>query len=290
MNKIGLVIVNYNRGKLVANIIHTFSSYNSVSAIVIVDNCSTDNSREILCGIQENKVNCIFTESNEGYARGNNIGLKYLNEQCGCDYCFVVNPDVYFKEDIILSIVEAFEMNLEYAVITCARIDPQATDPQLQYTTRVYDTFCLQFLSYFSFVRHYYLLKKYGVYQIDTTHKCIKEIGCAPGSFFGIRMSAFPESKVLDEGTFLYGEEDFLAMKCKLTGLKIGYLPYIIYEHRHIQHSTTLSGKSMAPVKYALKSKRYFQKKYLHLNVFERLAIKIAEKICLFERLVIMIK
>ena len=289
MNKVGIVIVNFNKGSLVSSIVGVFSQYNTIDEIIVVDNCSTDDSRKILLKCDKGKVKCLFLDENLGYARGNNIGLRWLKNEKRCDFCFVVNPDVYFEENVIKAVVYALENNSNYAIITTARIDPMSSIPQLQYSTRVFDTFWLQFLSYFNFVRHYYLLKKYGIYEYDTQNTSLIEIGVAPGSFFGIRMCAFPDGIVLDEGTFLYGEEDLLAKKCQLIGLKIGFLSYVVYEHRHIQHSTTLSKRSMAPIKFAIQSKRYFQRSYLQLNVIQRLLIFIAEKISLVERYLIMI-
>ena len=265
-----------------------FANYRCLNYIVIVDNCSTDDSRKVLKSIAHKKIMCLFPERNEGYARGNNIGLNWLREEKQCDYCFIVNPDVYFDEQVIRAVADSFEKNPEYAIITTARIDPMVSVPQIQYLTRVYDTFWLQFLSYFNLARHYYLLKKYGVYNFDTNDKRLRKIGVAPGSFFGIRMSSFPDGKVLDEGTFLYGEEDLLSMKCQQMKLKVGYLSSVVYEHRHVQYSTTLSKKSIKPIKYALKSKRYFQKKYLKLNFVQKGLLHLAERWSLVERYIIM--
>ncbi len=288
MNKVGLVIVNYNRGSLVSSIVDAFSQYSVIDEIIVVDNCSTDDSRKILTKCEKGKVKCLILDKNLGYAKGNNVGLRWLRNEKQCDYCFIVNPDVFFEENVIKSVVDAFERNSNYAIITTARIDPMASIPQIQYSTRIFDTFWLQFLSYFNFVRHYYLLKRYGVYKYNKEDTFIKEIGVAPGSFFGIRMFAFPDGIVLDEGTFLYGEEDLLAKKCQLMNQKIGYLPYVVYEHRHIQYSTTLSKKSIAPIKYAMQSKRYFQKKYLRLGYLQKIMLIMGEKISIAERLVFM--
>lgn len=287
-NKIGVVIVNFNRGKLVSEIAEKLSKYISLSFIVVVDNHSTDNSFEILCKIENAKIKTIFVESNVGYAQGNNLGLKYLKENEGCDFCFVVNPDVYFEEKVIIEILNAFKQNPDYGVITSARIDPLTIVPQIQYSIRVFDTFWLQFLSYFNVARHYILLKRYGVYHYDKSEKEIIQIAVAPGSFLGIRMNAFPDSEVFDEGTFLYGEEDLLAMRCRQLGIKEGFLSNVVYEHRHIQYSTTLSKKSIVPFKHALKSKRYFQKKYIKLTFLQRFLISIAEKVSIAERYLIL--
>ena len=238
--KVGLVILNYNRGSLVLDIASDFCKYDCIDEIAIVDNCSTDNSREILVRHNNKKINILFSKENSGYAKGNNLGLKFLKEK-GCKYCFVVNPD----------------------------------------------TFWLQFLNYFNLSRHYYLLRKFYVYSYDSSNKEIIDIAEALGSFFGIRMEYFPDGNVLDEGTFLYWEEQLLGFKVKQMGYKIGYVSTCRYEHRHIQYSATTNDKSLKLFKYNLQSQRYLQEKYLQFNAFQRFLIDIAEKCSLVERWII---
>ena len=260
-----------------------FANYRCLNYIVIVDNCSTDDSREVLKSIGHEKIKCLFPERNEGYARGNNLGLKYLTEK-GCDYCFVVNPDVYFEENVIQTVVDYLVQNPNYAIVTCAQVDPLSRKPSCQYGMRLYDTFWLHFLNYFNFFRHYYLLRKYYVYSYDSTNREIIEIAEALGSFFGIRMEYFPEGNVLDEGTFLYWEEQLLGFKVKQMGYKIGFVSICIYEHRHTLYSATTNDKSLKLFRYNLLSQRYLQKKYLHFNAVQKIMIRLAEKVAIVER------
>lgn len=284
--KVGLVILNYNRGSLVLDIASDFCKYDCIDEIAIVDNCSTDNSREILVRHNNKKINILFSKENSGYAKGNNLGLKFLKEK-GCNYCFVVNPDVFFKENVIRTVVDYLDCNPSYAIITCAQIDPLSKTPSCQYGTRLYDTFWLQFLNYSNLSRHYYLLRKFYVYSYDSSNKEIIDIAEALGSFLGIRMEYFPEGNVLDEGTFLYWEEQLLGFKVKQMGYKIGYVSTCRYEHRHIQYSATTNDKSLKLFKYNLQSQRYLQEKYLQFNAFQRFLIDIAEKCSLVERWII---
>lgn len=286
--KTGIVIVNYNKGQLVADIARKFSEYENIDSIVIVDNLSSDNSREVITGILNEKISCIFQSKNEGYAKGNNIGLKYLQQEKRCQYGFVVNPDVFFKEDVIDIICKYFDENEDYAILTCAQIDPSSKKPCWQYATGIYNTFWLHFLSYFNLVRHYYLLKKFNVYTWDPEYSGIIEAAEVPGSFYGIRMNCFYEGAVLDEGTFLYWEERLLGMRVKQMGYKLGYISECHYEHRHTKHSATTNTKSLTLFKYNLQSQRYFQQKYLHFNCLQRDMIRMAEFISTIERWIIM--
>lgn len=95
-NKVGIVIVNYNRGRLVAEISRKFSEYESIDKIVIVDNNSIDDSPQVFTSLTHEKIHCLLLRDNRGYARGNNAGLKLLNK-IGCNICFIVNPDVFLQ-------------------------------------------------------------------------------------------------------------------------------------------------------------------------------------------------
>lgn len=286
--KTGVVIVNYNKSELIREIVGIFSNYTSISNIAVVDNNSTDNAKSILHSLESDKVKIIYSETNGGYAKGNNIGLKYLWKEKECNICFVVNPDVYFGEVVITTVVDYMIKNPQYAIMTCAQIDPLKNGPSCQYGKMIFDTFWLQFLYYFNLPRHYYILPKYYAYSYDKNYKGIIDIKEALGSFYGIRMNCFDYGVVLDEGTFLYWEEQILSYRVRARGYKIGYVSCCTYEHRHIQYSATANTKSLTLLKYSLQSQRHFQNEYLHFNKVQRLLVRIAEMISLVERWFIM--
>lgn len=281
--KVGIVIVNYNRGKLVAEISSAFSEYDSIDEIVVVDNNSNDDSPQVLSSLKQDKIHCLFLKDNLGYAKGNNAGLKFLNKK-GCNICFVVNPDVFFTNDIIFKICQYFETNKEFAVLGCAQVDPMSNCKSWQYAKGLYDSFGLQFVSYFNLLRHYYLLRRFYVYDYDINNGNVIEVAEVPGSFYGINMACFDKGDVLDEGTFLYWEERLLTKRVWQRGFKIGYIPSCVYEHRHIQYSATTNTKSLRLFKYSLESQRYYQQKYLNLNKIQKALIVVAEKISLVEQ------
>lgn len=282
--KVGIVILNYNRGKLVAEISRTFATYDSIDEILIVDGNSKDDSAQILRNLNVAKIKCLLLTENLGYARGNNEGLKYLKNELNCDICFVVNPDVFFKNEIIVKLCGYFAKNNKFAILGCAQVDPLSKVKSWQYAKGLYDSFWLQFLSYFNIPRHYYLLKKFYVYDYDITNENVFDVSEVPGSFYGIRMSCFADGEVLDNGTFLYWEERLLTKRVWSLGYRVGYVPCCVYEHRHIQYSTSTNTKSLRLFMHGLDSQRYYQQKYLKFNWLQIKMIDVAEKISVVEQ------
>ena len=62
--KVGIVILNYNRGKLVAEISRTFATYDSIDEILIVDGNSKDDSAQILRNLNVAKIKCLLLTEN----------------------------------------------------------------------------------------------------------------------------------------------------------------------------------------------------------------------------------
>ncbi len=102
MKKIGIVILNY---KSYSDTIRLVSDLQLQKGdifleIVVVDNDSPNESSveiEKYLNSRNFEYNVYFIKNtcNLGYAKGNNVGLRYL-EQFNCDYVAVLNNDIYF--------------------------------------------------------------------------------------------------------------------------------------------------------------------------------------------------
>ena len=283
--KIGVVVVCYNEGKIIAPTLNVYIGYDSISHIIVVDNGSTDDTPRYFNEIKSEKVEIIYTGVDNGYARGNNIGLEYLYKELHCEYAVITQPDVFFEENVIITLAKKIDENKNYAILTSSRIDPMDKAPQLQYVTRRPETFWLQFVTYFAFLRRKCFLNKYGAYTFDKSNDSIIDIAESPGAFFMIQLNVFDKiGGYFDPGTFLYNEESMLAIRVTRVGMKIGYLSNVIYEHRHTQHSVTKNGVSMKVIKWGLESKKYFQDHYLHFNPLQKFILHLAERMSIIER------
>ena len=71
-----IIVLNYNDFDNTFHYINRIRNYAKLDYILIVDNCSTDESFERLQKLKDDKVNVIRTDRNEGYASGNNFGVR----------------------------------------------------------------------------------------------------------------------------------------------------------------------------------------------------------------------
>lgn len=92
-NKIVAVVVTYNRKELLEeNIKALLSQAYSDFDIFIVDNASTDGTKEIVQKYESEKLKYINTGANLGGAGGFNFGIRQAIEQ-GYEYCWLMDDD-----------------------------------------------------------------------------------------------------------------------------------------------------------------------------------------------------
>ncbi len=103
-NKIGVVILNYLTYNDTVNCVECALKlqYDNFE-IVVVENGSPNESYEELSKTLsgKDKVTLLKSEENLGFARGNNLGIRYAHENLGCDIVFVTNSDVTFESDLL---------------------------------------------------------------------------------------------------------------------------------------------------------------------------------------------
>lgn len=105
-----ILLLNYNRLNDTIECVNSLKRIHySNYKIVIVDNCSTDNSFPML----EEKLDEIElhqTGENVGYTGGINFGLKIIKEK-NADYILVLNNDTIVEKDFLNNLIVAMEKN-----------------------------------------------------------------------------------------------------------------------------------------------------------------------------------
>lgn len=86
--------------------------------IVVVDNSSKNGSLEFIKEkfSSNNKITFIENSSNLGFARGNNIGIKFLNENFDSNYICVINNDTILLEKEFIKKLDVYYKNSKFAV------------------------------------------------------------------------------------------------------------------------------------------------------------------------------
>ena len=116
-DKICCIILNYNDAETAAGLAEELKESRLIDDILLVDNCSTDDSWEKFKKLElgwkkeekEDKEDIlpslwlIRTDENGGYGSGNQAGIDYAMEYLEPDYIIIANPDVHFFDDCVKS-------------------------------------------------------------------------------------------------------------------------------------------------------------------------------------------
>ncbi|MDY2513074.1 glycosyltransferase family 2 protein [Weissella confusa] len=259
------LILNYNNADEVITLVNTIGRYADLDQIVIVDNASTDNSAFKMQNEFSESNNIIILRSpvNGGYSQGNNEGLRYIWE----DYkdedavVFIINPDVYVSNFGIKRLSEYVRtidnVGLVSGLLTKKR---DIENPNAWRLLNPLHTAFIQSNIFQKMFRSVY--RKQYYYSLDDVPSTkIVPVDVILGAFFAIKLSTFEKLGFFDDDTFLYSEEDILALRIQKLGLQSYIVPEVSFEH--IGGSSTgnsLSNFKVKQLKY--KSFIIFAKKY----------------------------
>lgn len=281
--KTAAIILNYNSALLTTRLVNSILLEKCVDDIVIVDNCSTDNSLNELREKVGANCSIIANKENKGYAAGNNIGCKYAITEIGSDILFIANPDVVFHSKYVEYVKEAFEHYPSLAAVTGLMKYPDGKEDKRQY---------LLFPTYWEDVFNCFALgRKYNKMKLDQRIKVDKEkdinfVPAIPGSLFAVRASMMKEIEYFDENTFLYYEENILGKKIKDAGYKVGLLTNVDYLH---DHSATINKNVNYQSKRRIvnKSILYYERQYNKTRGAKLIVLRIALKFSMIDAFVI---
>jgi GT2 family glycosyltransferase len=205
--KVYIVILNYNSYDDTAECIDSLKNIDYPNySIVIVDNNSTDESQQKL---RENfkDIYMIFSESNRGYANGNNLGIVYaLNS--GADYICVLNNDVVVEKDFLCEIIEEFEKDSLIGIAGACICDYYEKDKIQSFGANIN---LFTGLAQPSFKGDNY--KKLNVES--------KEVDYLGGACFVIKKDVFSKIGKIPENYFLFFEETEFCLRAKKNGFKL---------------------------------------------------------------------
>ena len=106
MNKRAVIIPNYNGESFIVNTVNVFLSFFNDYEIVVVDDCSTDRSVDLL-----NELDCVLIKrkANGGFAAAINSGFQYLIEN-NFYYALVANSDLDINSSDARKVFESLDI------------------------------------------------------------------------------------------------------------------------------------------------------------------------------------
>lgn len=280
-NKFAFVILHYYTVEDTINCVKSIKeleNYENVE-IVIVDNASPNGSGKEIKEKYKNdeKIHVILSEENLGFARGNNLGFEYAKKTLNANFIVLCNNDTKVLQKDFMSRVEN-----KYKESSCAVIGPKiilkdGTINKLYLKLPTVDEFKKEisifkrnlFCNYLGIESLLRRIKKRIIADKDTSqeekreeeHQNIILHGC-----FWIFTPKYVEVfDGLDNRTFMYREEELLAIRLKKSGLVSIYDPDI--EIYHAEYGSTS----------AVNKKDRFKRRFFYKNQLKSCEIILEE-------------
>ncbi len=250
--KIGIVILNYLAYKVTMETVESFMKQDTDGneiKIVIVDNCSPNESYEKLCeAYAENPVvEVICTEKNLGFANGNNFGFKKLQEEMKPDFVIISNDDILLPQPGLFRwMIDCYE-KYSFAVLgpdvysvngkfhqnpfESFTKDPKECKKEIEKLKKMYLKCRIKKLLHYTTYS--------GVVQWENKfYQEVHDDMTLHGSFQIFSSAYFKHYDLpYDPRTFLYREEDILRLRCDQKNLRCVYDPG--YQIEHLQAVST---------------------------------------------------
>ena len=101
---IGAVVVSHNSADDLPACLEALQGANSLGRVVVVDNASRDQSRELVQDFADRRFSLVVEEVNSGFAGGCNRGFRELGDDF--EYLVFLNPDVVVSSDCLRRAVD----------------------------------------------------------------------------------------------------------------------------------------------------------------------------------------
>lgn len=264
--KIYFIVLHYINENETINCVKSIQELNCIEPpeILVVDNGSNNGTGQELLKRYNNidNIHVIISDTNEGFARGNNIGISSVPKKNNA-LLVICNSDLIFcDKNFIKQAISEYEKT-QYAVLGPDVVsedlkkheNPTASEiNSISDLKRQINRFkALNWLNKLNLVTlsrsvHKLTQKKAKIFSADEPVDSFEERIKVHGSCFVLSPRYFEKFEGLYDGTFLFQEENILADMCMRNNLKIVYSPDLQVIH--------LGSKSYK-VKYANIRKRF---------------------------------
>lgn len=218
--KLSIIIVNYNTRELLQTCLQSiFSQTQNIDfEAIVVDNGSTDGSREMLAQSFP-QVATIFNNENRGFAAANNQGVR----QAKGEYILLLNSDTEIRDDAITKTVAFMDAHPEAGIAGCRLLN---SDGSLQRSCEYFPELRDYFFESFYFDRIFPNSKIVGRFHLTWfDYNRTEKVDHVMGAFLMIRKKTIDQIGLMDENFFFYAEEADWCYRAKQAGWQTYFFP-----------------------------------------------------------------
>ncbi|MFZ4814466.1 MAG: glycosyltransferase family 2 protein [Phototrophicaceae bacterium] len=236
---LGIVILNWNTKDLLRRCLQTvFASEGAFRyQVVVVDNASTDGSVDMVRA-EFPTATLIANPTNDGYPKGNNIGLRALGYADGGKpsredaprYALLLNPDTEVPPTALYDMLRYMDANPQMGVAGPKLILPDGSLDMA--CRRSFPTPEISFYRMVGLSSAFPKSPRFGRYNMTYVDPNTEiQVDSVVGAYMQLRREAIEQVGLLDETFFMYGEDLDWAYRIKQAGWTIYYNPAVTVTH-----------------------------------------------------------
>jgi GT2 family glycosyltransferase len=245
MYEVCFLILNFHTFEETKSCVNSIIQYCHDFKIVIVDNgSSVDEVNELEEYSQKFDIVLLKSNVNLGFAKGNNLGFRYIRENIKCKFIAMCNSDTLLtKSDFVEQLNTAFN-KYKFAVLGPDIIPKKSNPMPTVFRTKesvglaiMQTRRALRFMQIPIINLIYFCFKKIKARLNAVVHNCsgykklVPMTECKLHGCFLVFSELYTPNGICDD-TFLYAEEDILRKDCIDLGLTMLYFPAIQIIHK----------------------------------------------------------
>jgi GT2 family glycosyltransferase len=267
MKMCSVIIVNYNTGKLLVEVVNSALTEPQISEIIVVDNNSQDNSMALLD--EHKKLKKYYRKDNLGFASSCNYGAQFAQAET----LLFLNPDCIIKQGSIGPLLDELQKEALSAIIGCMITNADGSEQRAARR---------RLPSFLRAVKTFTGLEKLARYchcfaGVNLNHLPLKEhahkVEAISGALIMIKSEVFKNISGFDESYPLHFEDLDLFKRTLDAGYAILLHPGVSAVHH--QGTSSQANPKVAELK-KLGMQRYFNR---HCSTFAYLMIVLINKL-----------
>jgi GT2 family glycosyltransferase len=243
------IVIYKSNPAMLQHTIKSFLDSTKDSHLFLIDNSPGEEARN---PIEDERVTYIFNNKNLGFGAGHNIALHQIINSS--KYHLVLNPDVYFDENVIGNLYNFMEANKEIGLTMPKVLYP---DGRLQPLCKLLPSpYTLILRRFFNFNKKL-LERQNHAYELHFSgYSKIMDVPFLSGCFMFLRVEALRGIGVFDERIFLYTEDLDLSRRIHQK-FRTVFFPHATIYHHHQRGSYNSPRLLLHNIQSAIK---YFNK------------------------------
>lgn len=242
--EVSIILINYNTPKLLENCIDSIITHTTELEyeIIVVDNASKDNSKEIF--EKDSRIKYIYSDVNLGFGKANNLGSQYS----AAKYLFFLNSDTLLTGNAVKKMFQFME---KHDSVSACGMFLKSEEGMITHSYGFFPTFwseCFPFL-----------------FSKQESHLATSNVDYITGADLFIRKSDFDLVGGFDKEFFMYYEETDLQKRLSNLGKHAVILPD--NDIIHFDGGSFESAKETIPIKrlqMQLDSRLIYMRKHMN--------------------------